>query len=103
MTYAFIRDVPFNEEQYGRIRTRIGDETPAGLVAHLVLRQEHGLQYVDVWESETDWERFLADRVMPAVRAATEAKEVPPPSASFPSRLVDVIDAMVGSPAARTA
>ena len=42
MPYAFVRDVPFNEEQYADIRAEIGDETPKGLINPRRRPTEHG-------------------------------------------------------------
>ena len=68
MTYAFIQDVPIDTAFYGRIRTALGDERPEGLVTHLAVeRTEGGLRYIDVWESEADWERFAEQRLHPVV------------------------------------
>jgi hypothetical protein len=68
MPFSFIRDVPFNEEQYAEIRSEIGDEVPNGLVTHLAIRRDMGLRYIDVWDTEADWERFRDERVSPAVQ-----------------------------------
>jgi len=54
MTYAFTYDVPINAETYARIRTGLGPEHPDGLVAHLALRIEGGLRYIDVWQSQEE-------------------------------------------------
>ena len=51
-----------------RIVQAMGAEKPPGLIVHLALeRQEGGLRYIDVWESEQDWNRFVEDRLHPAV------------------------------------
>ena len=42
MTYAFIRDIPINESQYREVQAAIGDETPKGLIAHLVFARRQG-------------------------------------------------------------
>ena len=71
--YGFIQDVPANEEMYGQIRSRLGDQPPKGLVAHVVLTRDGGLRYVDVWETQADWERFRDEEVEPAVDAVLSA------------------------------
>ena len=48
--YAFIQDVPANEEIYAKIQAELGDVAPAGLIAHLVVRRPDGLRYIDVWQ-----------------------------------------------------
>ncbi len=70
MTYAFMQDVPIDAAFYARIREGLGDEPPKGLIAHIAIeRPEGGLRYVDVWESEGDWDRFAEDRLHPVVHA----------------------------------
>jgi hypothetical protein len=68
MTYAFTQDVPIDAATYGRIIESLGPDLPQGLVSHVALtRPEGGLRYVDVWESEADFERFAEERLHPAV------------------------------------
>ncbi len=68
MTYAFIQDVPADPAMYQRIIDGIGPETPAGFIVHLaIVRPEGGLRYIDVWESEADFERFAEERLHPVV------------------------------------
>ena len=98
MTYGFVHDVPANEEMYREIRARIGDRRPDGLVAHIVMRRDEGLRYVDVWETQADWERFHDERVDPAVSAvlASYGLAHDPSIATFTE--FDVVDAWIGSP-----
>ena len=66
--YAFIQYVPIDSTFYKRIADGIGTELPRGLIIHLATeRPEGGLQYVDVWESQEDWERFVEERLHPVV------------------------------------
>lgn len=68
MAYSFIQDVPIGADDYRRIVDGLGSEPPAGLIAHVALeRPEGGLRYVDVWETEADWDRFAEDRLHPVV------------------------------------
>jgi len=68
MTYAFTQDVPIDRAFYQRITDGLGDEPPPGLIAHLAVeRQEGGLRYIDVWDSEEDFERFVEERLHPVV------------------------------------
>ena len=68
MTYAFTQDVPIDVGTYGRILEGLGDDPPKGLVVHLAVeRPEGGLRYIDVWESEDDWNRFAEGRLHPVV------------------------------------
>jgi len=68
MTYAFTQDVPIGAAFYKRITDGLGDEAPKGLVTHIAVeRPEGGLRYIDVWESQADWERFAEERLHPVV------------------------------------
>jgi hypothetical protein len=82
MTYAFTQDVPIDAEFYGRIIEGLGDESPKGLVTHIAYRlSEGGLRYVDVWESEEEWEQFREERLHPVVHGLLRqvfGDELPP-------------------------
>ena len=66
--YAFTQDVPIDSSFYQRIVDGLGEESPKGLISHLaVKRPEGGLRYIDVWESEADWDRFAEERLHPVV------------------------------------
>lgn len=66
--YAFTQDVPIDAAFYRQIQAGLGDDPPKGLISHLAVeRPEGGLRYIDVWESEADWDRFAADRLHPVV------------------------------------
>lgn len=68
VTYAFTQDVPIDSAFYQRIFEGLGEEPPKGLIAHIAVeRQEGGLRYTDVWESEEDWDRFAEERLHPVV------------------------------------
>jgi hypothetical protein len=71
MVYAFIQDVPINEDVYRKIMNEIGPEPIAGSVLHLCIRRaEGGLRYIDVWDSEDACTRAFDQRIHPAVDAA---------------------------------
>ena len=68
MTYAWVQDVPIDEQVYKQILARLGPEPLEGLIAHLALRNDDGtLRYIDVWESEAHWDRFAEERLHPVV------------------------------------
>ena len=68
MPYAFTQDVPIDSSFYQRIVDGLGEESPKGLISHLAVeRPEGGLRYIDVWESEADWDRFAEERLHPVV------------------------------------
>lgn len=72
MTYAYTYDVPIDVETYARIKQGLGTERPPGMIAHLVLRIENGLRYVDVWQSEDDHKAFVEDRLHPVVHSVLQ-------------------------------
>ena len=80
--YAFTQDVPIDEATYRRIVEGLGDEPPKGMLSHVALAlPDGGLRYIDVWESEEDWDRFVEDRLHPVVHpllAEVFGDELPP-------------------------
>lgn len=97
MAYAFTQDVPIDAGLYHRIKDGLGDEPPKGLIAHIAMeRPEGGLRYMDVWESEDDWDRFAEERLHPVVHPLLAGRfgDAPPPE---PERSpVSVIDVWQG-------
>ena len=77
MPYGFIQDVPADRKMYEQIKALLPTEPPTGMVAHLVLEREGGLRYIDVWESEADWERFRVEQVEPAVGQVLASYGIP--------------------------
>lgn len=97
MTHALVYDVPADEQMYRQVKAAIGDETPKGLVVHLVLKTDSGLRHIGVWESEQDWQRFHDERSGPAVHAVLKAAgftEMPPDP---PVQELNLIDLWLGA------
>ncbi len=68
MMFAFTQDVPIDATAYGRIADDLGDTPPEGLVVHLAIeRPEGGIRYIDVWQSQEHWDRFVEERLHPVV------------------------------------
>jgi hypothetical protein len=68
MAYAFTQEVPIDAAFYKRITDGLGDKPPKGLIVHIAIeRPEGGLRYIDVWESEGDWDHFAEERLHPVV------------------------------------
>ena len=92
--YGFVQDVPIDESFYRQVIDGLGPEPPRGLVAHLaVKRPEGGLRYIDVWESEEDWDRFAEERLHPVVHPMLQGifgPEVPPEPERVPLGVIDV-------------
>jgi hypothetical protein len=95
MAYAFIQDVPANEEIYGKIRTLLPDDPP-GLVAHIAIKHERGLRYVDVWDTEAAWEHFRHAHVEPAVDTVLDSYGIPHDHSLVTTNTVEVIDVWFG-------
>jgi hypothetical protein len=79
MPYTFTQDVPINREIYARLTAALGSSPPKGLISHLAMTTDHGLRYVDVWESKADYERFIEERVHPALAGVLATAGMPRP------------------------
>jgi hypothetical protein len=53
MPYAFMHDVPANEQIYREIRALLPKSSPPGLISHVAIVREGGLRYVDVWATKS--------------------------------------------------
>ncbi|MEA3214847.1 MAG: hypothetical protein QOJ19_1003 [Acidimicrobiia bacterium] len=95
MAYAFIQDVPANEEMYRKVRALLPPEAP-GLVAHIVTKREGGLRYFDVWESAEQWEAFRDAYVEPAVGEVLASYGIPHDHSMVMTETVDVVDVWCG-------
>jgi hypothetical protein len=93
MAYAFQQDVPINMDIYRTIVERLGETPPEGLIVHLVIEQEHGLRYIDVWESQALHQRFVDQQLHPIIgdvlRNAGFAT-MPPEPETVPLEVTDV-------------
>ena len=66
--YAYVQDVPIDGDVYHQIVDRIGDRPVDGCLLHLCVRREDGgLRYLDIWESEEACARAFDQRIHPAV------------------------------------
>jgi hypothetical protein len=94
MTYAFTQDVPIDAAFYKRVTDGLGSEPPKGLISHVAVeRPEGGLRYIDVWESEDDWDRFAEDRLHPVVHgllADVFGDQLPPEPERKPLAVIHV-------------
>jgi hypothetical protein len=74
----------FTEELYDSVMEHLewGEkDLPAGFVSHYAGPTENGWLVFDVWESQEDFERFLQERLGPAMGAATG--QMPPIEPQF--------------------
>jgi hypothetical protein len=78
-------------EDYEKIQGALGDDPPDGLLYHAAGEIEGGRwQSVSVWESQSDFDRFLEERILPAVQEALPAfaDAGPPPTEWFEAKHV---------------
>ncbi|MER5638560.1 hypothetical protein ABT095_16555 [Kitasatospora sp. NPDC002227] len=56
-------------EQYDAVRdlVRWEEQTPDGAVLHVAWYDENGLRVTDVWDTAEDFNRFMQDRLAPAI------------------------------------
>ena len=71
MAIAMMVDNPEgSQEIYDRVRQRLGLEKPAGGVFHVAgPSPTGGWRVIEVWESEEEAQRFLKERLLPALEA----------------------------------
>lgn len=57
-------------EKYEEIRklAKWDTDTPKGLLLHIASFADGNAHMVDVWDSPDDFQRFVAERIMPAVQ-----------------------------------
>lgn len=96
MTYAFTQDVPADEPMYRQIRALLPAEAPAGLIAHIALKRDGGLRYVDVWETEGQWQSFRDEHVEPAVGQVLGSLGIPHDHSLVTQDAVEAIDVWIG-------
>jgi hypothetical protein len=58
-------------------------EPATGGIFHVAWIDDAGLRFVDVWESEEDWQAFARDRLMPALERLGVSE--PPPYTASPA------------------
>ena len=80
MAVAMMVDNPEgSQETYDRVRERLGLDGPGGGIFHVAGPSPNGgWRVIEVWESEEDAKRFVAERLLPAF-AAVGAPAPPPP------------------------
>jgi hypothetical protein len=91
--YAYCNEMPgVTEEMATRVDSEVGDARVPGLIAHVSGPTAVGWRIIDVWESEEDYERFLVERLNPALQVAT--RDTTPPSRPFESFPVTGVSAL---------
>jgi hypothetical protein len=84
MAVAMLIDNPNgSQEIYAKLRERIGLDKPAGGIFHVAGPSPNGgWRVIEIWESEEDAKRFLAEGLRPAAEAI--GAEPPPPPELWP-------------------
>jgi hypothetical protein len=84
MAVAMIMDNPGgSQEIYERFRELIGLDRPAGGIVHIAgPSPSGGWRVIELWESEEEARRFLAERLLPAAEAI--GAPAPPPPQFWP-------------------
>ena len=96
MAYAFIQDVPADENIYRQIKELLPATAP-GLVAHLAIKREGGLRYIDVWETEAAWDRFREEQLEPVVEKVLAGFGIPHTHDAVTITPIEVVDVWLGA------
>jgi len=75
MAEAMLQDSPgqFGAETYDAVNEKMGvqDNPPDGLIFHCAGEGPNGFRIVDVWESRGHFDRFMEERLGPAIAEVT--------------------------------
>jgi hypothetical protein len=96
MPYGFIQDVPADENMYRQITELLPTDAP-GLVAHIAVKRDGGLRYIDVWETKEAWDAFRDAHVEPAVEKVLAGYGIPHTHDDVSIEDIDVVDVWLGS------
>lgn len=69
MPYVFVQDVASSWEHYQHFAAALAEPLPTGLILHVAGKTEEGFRIIDFWESEQAWQKFRAQRLVPAIAA----------------------------------
>ena len=68
MPYALIQDLHgAGLDEYDRVLAEVGDDPSPGLILRVAGPTNGGWRTIDVWESRSDFDRFHAERLRPAL------------------------------------
>jgi hypothetical protein len=70
MAVGVLNEFPGTVEMYDQVNAKLDPESnpPDGLILHTAGAIEGGMRVFDVWESAEAFERFVEDRLDPAIR-----------------------------------
>ena len=69
MGYAVLMEFDVDLETHKKINDVLGDEPIDGMIVHAAGSSERGVYSLDVWESKAQADRFVGERLMPAIQA----------------------------------
>jgi hypothetical protein len=81
MTFGVIVDVPAPVEVYDAMHARLLERTGGsvgGLLVHVARETDSGFEILEVWESQADYERGMAEVVGPIARELAGDAPAPP-------------------------
>ncbi|HSP36864.1 MAG TPA: hypothetical protein VLR26_03840 [Frankiaceae bacterium] len=85
--YAYCQNLPgVTEEMTARIEAEVGDAPIEGLIAHVAGPMRGGWRIIDVYESFEDYQRFMRERLGPAMQQVLAGMPAP----SQPADLFEV-------------
>ena len=71
MAYATVTHSPTTTmREFRAVNAEIGDEQPEGRLLLVVGHSDDGLHIIDVWATQADADRFVAERLYPAMQSA---------------------------------
>ena len=88
MAYAFVQEFPVEpgdtsttnyDAIHRAIMGKVTDPTGVGLIIHTAGFTEDGFRIFEVWESQEQCEKFMAEIVMPTVMEVTQGNPGPQP------------------------
>jgi hypothetical protein len=98
--YAYVQDVPIDKALYDRVIEELGPEPLAGSLLHLCVRREDGgLRYIDVWESQEACAAAFETRIHPAVDRAFGGQRPDGEPTSQRLEVLHATGALLGQPA----
>src|SRR6266849_5288012 len=87
--FMFLIYAAATEKMFGHPAPMREDESPDGLIAHSAGQGEQGYYVYDIWESREAFERFMEEKLGPAIR---EVMGGPPPEGGAPQYFpIDVL------------
>jgi hypothetical protein len=68
MAVLVIQDFEATTDEYDQVNAKLGEDTPEGGILHSAVDLGGGkMRAVDVWESVEHYQRFVQDKLIPAI------------------------------------